>query len=175
MDYLILRRVEYLMGLADGLIGVHDSAKGPFFISDRGVTPRPSPRVEMAPQPPLPLEGAHWQLAQKARETMKGISGMETYYAPNTRYSGMPLDADPSFLFFATRPGGATGYMNQRLQKPAMTFEGNKGGDHGSLHAAAQYALLKAYGHQIDPAFETQILTDPIPEPNLYVGLPFRQ
>jgi hypothetical protein len=67
----------------------------------------------------------------------------------------------------------ATGYMNYHLKKPAMTFEGKAGEEHGQLHAMALYTLLLAFGHKIDPAFETQ-LKNPSPkiEPKIYQGLP---
>jgi hypothetical protein len=34
IDYTIVRRVEFLMGLVDGMVGLHDSVSGPFYISD---------------------------------------------------------------------------------------------------------------------------------------------
>lgn len=172
VDYLVLRRIEYMMGLADGLIGLHDSKTGPFFISDTRTQPIPSQWTDLPPDSLFKKQGVHWQLAQQARETMKKMSGMDAYYDPQASYPGHTLDKDPSFKLIATPPSGATAYMNSRLQKPAMTFEGNKTNDHGPLLAAAQYALLKAYGHQIDPAFETKILEEPLIEPDIYKGLP---
>lgn len=169
VDHLVLRRVQRVMGLVDGFIGVHDSKTGPFFVSDAGVTPEPSAWVHLLEDG---VHGAHWQLAAKARETMKAIEGMSAYYAPQADYDGGRLDEDPSFAFFATQPAGATGYMNVTLNKPAMTFEGKKSADHGALHAAAQYALLRAYGHDIDSEFETRVFAvNPTPEPALYEGL----
>jgi len=173
VDYLVLRRIEYMLGLADGLIGVHDSQTGPFFISDRGPQPIPSQWVTLPPDPALQKQGVHWQLTQQAREIMKGMRGLDADHNPKASYRGItPLDQDPSFQLMATPPFGATAYMNARLKKPAMTFEGNMTGNHGPLHAAAQYALLKAYGHQIDPAFEAEILEEPLIERDIYEGLP---
>lgn len=188
MDFLIIRRVEYLMGLVDGMIGVHDSGGGPFYISDEihyphnsadknqthpGPTPSPyvskkvravnnicssascDSRFDLTPQ-------VQWQIANAARKDLKRLTGRDYYFRGEHIQSEKSHSAD-----------SATGYMNFHLGKPAMTFEGNKGGKHGQLHAMSIYTLLLAFGHKIHRGYERQ-LKNPQPkiEPELFVGLP---
>jgi len=61
MDYLLVRRTEYLMGLVDGMVGLHDwTAMDAFFISDVTLGGRGAPQPDAGPEssPWLPAEVA---------------------------------------------------------------------------------------------------------------------
>jgi hypothetical protein len=206
IDYVIVRRVEYLMGLVDGVIGDHDAASGPFYISDilvnehgkgpAALGPKPSPwiprevrdikkinydkeKTKATPPkksqpslktPPLVTPEApstirednqiQWQIADYSRKKLRKLTGMDFHFEPENIRDERSHSADST-----------TGYAQFYLGKPAMTFEGKKGKEHGQLHAMAIYTLLLGFGHKISPLFERK-LKDPLPkmEPDLYRG-----
>jgi len=181
VDYLIVRRVEYLMGLVDGLIGVHDAFRGPFFISDgiakpNGIAksfqgPHASPWIPKAvkkinklspkgsKRPPIQIQ---WKIAEYARRRLQKLTGQ------NFRFVHEKIRHEHSGSVDST-----TGYMNYILNKPAMTFEGKKGKEHGQLHAMGITTLLQAFGHKVAPSY-LKVLKNPHPkvEPKIFVGLP---
>lgn len=190
IDHIIVRRVEYLMGLVDGIIGDHDSWEGPFYISDflevEGQTdlkPQPSPWVpkevlkigEIKLEEEKPEENqagearepkilrqnqVQWQIADYSRRKLRKLAGRDFRFTPET------IGNEQSHSVKTT-----TGYAQYRLGKPAMTFEGHKRKEHGQLHAMAIYTLLLGFGHNIHRFFEKK-LKDPLPpmEPELYRG-----
>jgi len=188
-DYLVVRRTEYLMGLVDGMVGLHDWRNvGPFFISDvvPGAGPVTSPWVSQdvknisavsrdifverqieglfsqgrSSQLGTPLQSP-WQLAEFAAQKLQGLTG-----------NILSFRASPVDDLNTLRLNNSTAYMNYFLKKPAMTFEGKGGAEQGQLMAQALYTLLLAFGHQVAPSFE-QALKNPAPkvEPSLYQGL----
>ena len=187
IDYLVVRRVEYLMGLVDGLIGVHDSRGGPFYISDLLMTrideETTSPATGPAPSPWVPGEvlalqdisqwgrrpsdrrlapQVQWQIAEFSRARLLPMVGLSS------------LQFQPEALFDAHSPSAdsTTGYMNFHLGKPGMTLEGRRGREYGQYLAQATYTLLLGFGHQIDSSFETTLANpNPTVEPEIYVGL----
>ncbi|HCU23865.1 MAG TPA: hypothetical protein DF383_02515 [Deltaproteobacteria bacterium] len=185
-DYLIVRRVERLMGLVDGMVGHHDASKGPFYISDMVKTHKSGNNVDPAPvaSPYVPsavknIQGIsvstqdtstqvapqlQWQIAAFSRERLEKLYGEKFSFDPEDINDASSHSAD-----------SATGYMNFHLGKPAMTFEGRKGAEHGQLHATALYTLLLAFGHEIDGNFE-EVLKKSYPTVNkeIYEGLPVR-
>lgn len=182
-DYLVVRRVEYLMGLVDGMIGVHDAYQGPYYISDLVKTaksgtnmnpdPIPSPWVPKAVKGIVDINEtmaggakvtpqAQWQIADFARTKLSGLTGNDYKFNWDSITDTASDSAD-----------SASGYMNFHLQKPAMTFEGRKGKEHGQLHAMSIYTLLLGFGHKIDSKFETTLkVTHPVADQTLYIGLP---
>ncbi len=186
-DYVIVRKVEFLMGVVDGLVGLHDSQVGPFFISDvvknhkngKNFNPNPVPsnwipeevrKIEKIKEPggvytrivnKVTPAQTQWQIAQYANQRLEKLSGGEFRFEPEWIKQAESNSAN-----------SATGYMNFHLGKPAMTFEGMKGKEHGQLHAMALYSLLLGFGHKIDPEYEKN-LKKPFPKiPPLYIGLP---
>jgi hypothetical protein len=194
MDYLVVRRVEYLMGLVDGMIGLHDWGKiDPGFISDiipntptgnsHQAGPEPSPWIPKTVQEigdishPMSEEEGVLGEESPTMERPPQIQWRVAEQAANTleklsgrRYSFV---LSPVTGINSPRANNATGYMNFFLRKPAMTFEASVLAEHGQLHAMTVYSLLSAYGHKIDPNF-VKVLQNPHPStnPNLYTGLP---
>lgn len=190
IDHVIVRRVEYLMGLVDGIIGDHDAWGGPFYISDfLEVEDRPDLKTQPSPwlqkevlkikeikldeekpeenpgkEPPTPKllteNQVQWQIADYSRKKMRKLAGRDFRFTPETVRNEQSRSVKTT-----------TGYAQYRLGKPAMTFEGNKREEHGQLHAMALYTLLLGFGHNIHRFFEKK-LKDPLPpmEPELYRG-----
>jgi len=195
VDYLVVRRTEYLMGLVDGMIGLHDwSRHQPFFISDLVLDAEGKSAGPVA---------SPW-LPKKVTEVAKFShdAELESDSRSKTEADASLLDEKPqaqwqvadyaatklaalsggSFAFTLTpldpkarRIDQATAYMNYFLKKPAMTFEGTAEEEQGQLLARATYAMLLGFGHSIDAKFEKN-LEDPDPkrEPKLYEGVPTR-
>lgn len=200
MDYVIVRRVEYLIGLVDGVIGDHDAWKGPFYISDvlvdengegkPSLGPKPSPWVPKevlkikeinydaeAPEAPTqktePEEDAESKPPKILSENQVQWQIAEYSRKKLRQLTGRDFFFEPEAVQDETAHSiiTTTGYTQYRLGKPAMTFEGNKKREHGRLHAMAIYTLLRGFGHKIDARFEKK-LKDPLPkmEPELYRG-----
>jgi hypothetical protein len=185
IDYLIVRRTEYLMGLVDGMVGIHDSIGGPFYISDlieekekgdpnlQGPVPSPWVPEEVKKIEGLRLSTDHpsketlplqvqWQIADFSRSKLQALTERQYGFQPESITDKRSGSAD-----------SATAYMNYHLHKPAMTFEGRKRAEHGQLLATALYTLLLGFGHGIDPHFENTLKNpNPNVEPDLYKGLP---
>ncbi|MBI4412410.1 MAG: hypothetical protein HY541_08005, partial [Deltaproteobacteria bacterium] len=103
-----------------------------------------------------------WQIADYSRTKLTELTGRPYRFDTEEIINKHSLSAD-----------SATGYMNYHLGKPAMTFEGRKGEEHGQLHAVALYTLLLAFGHQIDSSYEEALKNEsPDVDPELYEGLP---
>jgi hypothetical protein len=193
IDHVIVRRVEYLMGLVDGVIGDHDAGNGPFYISDLLVDPNGNGTAALSPQgspwipkevkkieeiaygsPPRDSSASYrpdpitlgkdnqlqWQIADYSRKKLRKLTNRDFSFVPEN------IKDQTSHSVKTT-----TGYVQWRLGKPAMTFEGNAHEEHGQLHAMAIYTLLLGFGHKISPQFEKK-LKDPLPpmEPDLYRG-----
>jgi hypothetical protein len=167
---------------------VHDSGGGPFYISDllmsRPALATPTPASGPVASPWVPAEvlalrdilrqgsgsaaterlapQVQWQIAEFSRARLLPMTGLAA------------LEFHPESIFDAQSPSAdsTTGYMNFHLGKPGMTLEGRRGREYGQFLARAAYTLLLAFGHRIDPSFET-ILANPNPavEPEIYVGL----
>lgn len=193
IDHVLVRRVEYLMGLVDGVIGDHDAGNGPFYISDilidqngngsAALSPKGSPwipkevtkieEIDYGPPPKASSESyrpdpttlgkenqLQWQIADYSRKRLRKLAGRDFSFVPEN------IQDESSHSVMTT-----TGYVQWRLGKPAMTFEGHVRKEHGQLHAMAIYTLLLGFGHKISPQFEKK-LKDPLPkmEPELYRG-----
>jgi hypothetical protein len=194
MDYLIVRRVEYLMGLVDGMIGLHDwHDRDPFFISDiipdtplssNGQPgPVPSPWIPSSVQSIGEVSHPTFnedQFADEKSLTMEKPPQIQWRVAEQAATTLEKLSGKKfSFVFSpitsirSIRADNATAYMNFFLRKPAMTFEATGRTEQGQLHAMTVYSLLAAYGHKIDSGF-VKLLQNPHPniDPKLYVGLP---
>lgn len=194
IDYVVVRRVAILMGLVDGMVGVHDGGGGLFYISDYILARDKKTKKPLAPiaSPYVPknvlkikkLSSARrvrrfrmnntkfrekpqlqWKIAEASRRVLEKMTDRSYYFRPEGIRGPNAPSAD-----------SATGYMNFHLRKPAMTFEGRKGAEHGQIHAQAIYSLLLAFGHKINPSFR-KTLKNPNPkiEPKLYKGLPIKQ
>ena len=187
IDYLVVRRTEYLMGLVDGMIGLHDwSSRDPFFISDiisdvggpvpgqwipkwvqgigevsHSISEEEGVPGETPPTMRRPPQ-IQWKVAESASHVLERLSGRKFTFVVS------PITGEQS-----RRIDNATAYMNYFLHKPAMTFEGTAEAEHGQLEAMAVYSLLAAFGHRIDRGF-VEILNIPKPKmnPHLYIGLP---
>jgi hypothetical protein len=198
MDYLLVRKTEYLMGLVDGLIGLHDWQKmGPFFISDviKDAEGHIDPNKNPAPSPWVPeevkdiqssghviLPEGEWERVANEQET-QGVGKNPQTQWKIAEYAANRLEqlagARHRFVVStisdknSSRADNATAYMNYFLKKPAMTFEGLLHEEQGQLLAQATYSLLLGFGHQVHPQFVELLKTpNPIAEPQLYVGLP---
>ncbi len=196
-DYLVVRRTEYLMGLVDGMVGLHDwNGMAPFFISDLTFDPSKGGPKDPGPlaSPWLPAQALQiqtiagrdiftegpregqftranpsslgnppqpqWRIAELSAKRLQAMTGL------SFSFRASPLSQADSL-----RANNSTAYMNFFLRKPAMTFEGRKGVEQGRLMAQALYALLLAFGHRVDPSFETALQSPPKPEPIIYRGL----
>jgi hypothetical protein len=198
IDYLIVRRTEYLMGLVDGMVGLHEwKGRAPFFISDiiMNVEKQDDPRLHPVASPWVPaqvkkIEGTGREIipegsgdvsAEEAKNFGLGsppqvqwkIAEFAAQKLEKLTGSLFPFQISPLVGESSRRSDNATGYMNLFLKKPAMTFEAAGLPEHGQLLAMATYALLLGFGHKIHPSFEEK-LKNPLPEtePELYVGLP---
>jgi hypothetical protein len=103
-----------------------------------------------------------WQMAEYSRARLLAMTGLASLeFRPETILDENSSSADST-----------TGYMNFHLGRPAMTLEGRRGQEYSQFLARAAYTLLLAFGHRIDPGFET-LLANPNPtvEPELYEGL----
>jgi hypothetical protein len=195
IDYLVVRRTQYLMGLVDGMIGLHTWGKPPGFISDIIMAPAGE---DKAPQGSPWVNAKAKKLSAIAREidpeNSQDVSPDEVKTfgvgsPPQVQWRVAEVAArklkeitERDFIFTTSpllsqashRADNSTAYMNLFLGKPAMTFEGGGGRRNGGrLLATAAYSLMVGYGHWIHPSFETA-LKDSIPEiePELYEGLP---
>ncbi|HKY62230.1 MAG TPA: hypothetical protein VJR29_02335 [bacterium] len=199
IDQIIVRRTEWLLGLCDGMIGLHDwTEHSPFFISDVVIDADGVADPSLGPvaslwlpaqvrkiqrlSHPTTLEKEMGPSEQPAAVAAAFKNGLQVpwqiadYAATRlAKLSGgsFEFSASPLARRDSRRIDNATAYMNFFLRKPAMTFEGTREEEHGQLEAQAVYALLLGFGHKIDPAFEKK-LKDPNPtvEPDIYVGLP---
>jgi hypothetical protein len=202
MDYLVIRRTEYLMGLVDGMIGLHDwTGRKPFYISDVVVDTegKADPRLNPTGSPWIPKDVK--QIAKFSHDATLEADPYSPGVAPQADpavlegtpqiqwqiadYSATKLEklTGETFAFTVTplakrdsyRMDNSTAYMNYFLKKPAMTFEGTAEAEQGQLLAKVVYTLLLGYGHSIDQKFEEK-LNDPSParEPDLYQGVPTR-
>lgn len=199
VDHLVVRRTEWLMGLCDGMIGLHDwQQHAPFFISDAVVDAQGSADPSLSPvaSPWISSEArkiqrlSHAMTLDQVLESVDPDEAVKATFKNGVQVQWQMAEAAAlrleklsgrNFAFSATplaqrdsyRIDNATAYMNYFLKKPAMTFEGTAEEEQGQLAAQAVYSLLLAYGHRVDAAFEKK-LKDPNPsvEPDLYVGLP---
>ncbi len=192
IDYLVVRRTEYLMGLVDGMIGLHDwQGHDPFFISDlilddQGKSapgPTASPFIPADVQKiakyshsaSLESKTSETKLLEEPLQLQWQIADFAATKLANLTGGSFGFTISPLANRDSQRIDNATAYMNFFLKKPAMTFEGTAEAEQGQLLARAVYSMLLGFGHSVDSKFEKSLEeSSPKQEPDLYVGVPIK-